>query len=618
MHLRLTMALKFMRSRRKGALTRFISFASTSGIALGVFAALVGLSAMNGFESELSNRVLSIIPSAQLNSGNESFKDAAKIEMLLADDPRIVASAPAIEQRAILVANQTFLPVNLVGIDPRAESKVVALQNFIDQPLTVLEHTPMEPRGTRSFTDSTDLYHSDRVANSDKLKSALRAMERGEATPFTADANGLAYSVDVPYVHVDNADRASLAAVARSNLAQANAALAENSIRQSSSGQDSSSQAKADPLSDTQRQEALEQSAKEQAVTDQASLAASNAALSEVENNNEAPYVHAQAPISEMSEQALANVPLEVRESILHAQSVEKEVREQASHIPHIILGAALARKLNVKVGDTLEIFTLNFVSNQDSSTDQSFDLEYGKLKQVLQAPQKSRAEVVGILKIGGQLDSLIALMHISQLQSMVGLQGPNSIHIRTNDINATQKIVVEATSGKITENAYLTTWLSTHGKLYHDIQMVRQIMFLAMFLVLAVACFNIISNLMMMVGEKRREIAILLTMGMTPREIIATFSLMGMLSGGYGALIGVILGVPVSLLLTPVTSHFKEWFGFDLLNPDVYFINFIPCSLEWLDLITIIAVALCMSLGAALYPAYRAAHVKPAQELNL
>lgn len=564
MHLRLTMALRFMRSRRKGALTRFISFASTSGIALGVFAAIVGLSAMNGFEAELSNRVLSIIPSAQLNSGNESFKDAPAIEQLLAADPRIVASAPAIEQRAILVANQTFLPVNLVGIDPLAESKVVALQNFIEQPLTVLEHTPMESRGTRSFTDITDLYHSDRGANTEKLKSAMRAMESRDNAPYSADANGLAHSVDVPYIHdvMENADSPTLAVT--------NAVNSEES------------------------------------------------SLYALEDENEYPPVSAQAPVREMSEQALANVPLEVRESILHAQSVEKEVRDQASHIPHIILGAALARKLNVKVGDTLEIFTLNFVSNQDSSTDQAFDLEYGKLKQVLQAPQKSRAEVVGILKIGGQLDSLIALMHISQLQSMVGLQGPNSIHIRTNDINATQKIVVEATSGKITENAYLTTWLSTHGKLYHDIQMVRQIMFLAMFLVLAVACFNIISNLMMMVGEKRREIAILLTMGMTPREIIATFSLMGMLSGGYGALIGVILGVPVSLLLTPVTSHFKEWFGFDLLNPDVYFINFIPCSLEWLDLMTIIAVALCMSLGAALYPAYRASHVKPAQELNL
>ena len=161
-------------------------------------------------------------------------------------------------------------------------------------------------------------------------------------------------------------------------------------------------------------------------------------------------------------------------------------------------------------------------------------------------------------------------------------------------------------------------TWMSSQGKLYHDIQMVRQILFVAMFLVLAVACFNIVSNLLMMVGEKRREIAILLTMGMKPYHVVRTFALMGLISGMYGSLLGLVSGVVVSLVVTPITSSFRDWFGFDLLNEDVYFINFIPCRLELSDVLIVLAISLLMSLGAALYPALRASQIKPARELNL
>lgn len=534
MHLRLTMALRFMRSRRKGALTRFISFASTSGIALGVFAAIVGFSAMNGFEYELENRVLSIIPSAQLNSGHEYFKDASAIEKVLAQDSRIVSSAAAIEKKAILVANQTFLPVNLLGIDPIAESRVVALQNFMDEPLSVL--TPKDANQPKS--------------QSPNIQPATKTNDISADMGVNAQAQAQAQ--------------------------------AQAEVETEGNGQ-----GKAD--NKTEGKAGIE----------------SALALRE--------------PQHDITQSGLEHVPNEVRESILYAQSVEKKVLSHDKPLPNIVLGAALARKLGVEEGDTIEVFTLNLSPiAHDKAPDGALNLEYGKLKQVLQAPQKIRARVVGLLRIGGQLDSVIALMHIQQLEEILGLPGPNTIHIRTHDLGNTQRIVVEATSGKITENAYLTTWLSTYGKLYHDIQMIRQIMFLAMFLVLAVACFNIISNLMMMVGEKRREIAILLTMGMTPGKVITTFSLMGLLSGGYGALIGVVLGVPFSLLISPITANFKSWFGFDLLNPDVYFINFIPCRLDWVDLVIIIAAALCMSLCAALYPAYRAAHVKPAQELNL
>ena len=235
-----------------------------------------------------------------------------------------------------------------------------------------------------------------------------------------------------------------------------------------------------------------------------------------------------------------------------------------------------------------------------------------------LKAPNRNKALVIGVIHLGGQLDGSLALMELDELVTISKLEGPNAIHIRTSVLKDTNRIIYDATYGKISENAMLSTWINSQGKLYHDIQMVRQIMFIAMFLVLAVACFNIVSNLMMMTSEKRREIAILLTMGMPRSQIVRTFSLMGIITGFYGTLFGLIPGILLSLSLRPITSSWKEWFGFDLLNEDVYFINFIPSELSFIDVLIVALASLLMSWLAAIYPAMRASRVQPAQELNL
>lgn len=139
-NLGMMLSLRFVRSRRKGALTRFISFASTCGIAVGVFAAIVGFSAMNGFESELENRVLSVIPSARLTASDSHFKDVEGIESVLKQDKRIQSTAPAAEVRAILSANRAFAPLLITGIEPQAEKEVVEIQRFINVDMNCLNH----------------------------------------------------------------------------------------------------------------------------------------------------------------------------------------------------------------------------------------------------------------------------------------------------------------------------------------------------------------------------------------------------------------------------------------------------------------------------------------------
>ncbi len=559
----LKLALRFFRSRRKGALTRFISFASTCGIAIGVFAAIVGFSAMNGFEYELENRVLSIIPSAQLNSSRPYFQDVADIERILNESPHIVATAPAIEQRAILSANRAFAPLVIAGIDPYKEQDVIAIQRFTNTQLISL--CP----NFRGYVFGMDQECADCNITDAAVASDDATALGGPGSPCAVDFSTPAAPED------DAADSATADAAAADTL--------EN---------------------EEEEQLAASAARSEDAAAEQGAPAEQNPAAAQ------------DAPAAQSTE---------AQSRSLAAQSAEPVL--PTSNIPRIIIGSGIAKKLQVDVGDMVDVVTLDNTATVDSinaahtpeqeaSTVQSF--AGTDFNRTLRTPQKHKALVVGIIHIGGQLDTTVALMHYTVLKELASLQGPNVIHIRTDNLQDTNNIVFNATSGKIKESAYLVTWMSTQGKLYHDIQMVRQILFVAMFLVLAVACFNIVSNLLMMVGEKRREIAILLTMGMKPHHVVRTFALMGLISGMYGSLLGLVSGVVVSLVVTPITSSFRDWFGFDLLNEDVYFINFIPCRLELSDVLIVLAISLLMSLGAALYPALRASRIKPARELNL
>lgn len=539
--LKLKLALRFVRSRRKGALTRFISFASTCGIAIGVFAAIVGFSAMNGFEYELEHRVLSIIPSAQLNSSGPYFKDPDDLQQILAQSPGIVATAPAIEQRAIVSAHRAFAPLMISGIKSEQEKGVIAIQRFVSIDLDCLNNERYP-----TLTEQCSLTDSN-------ARTFLIDNNLGNDLD---DANIMGYATETDQAKV---------------------------------------------LARLQAQERAASGGDDELVLDPSTL--EDIAARRAHSAGSAAYSRAANPFNDSE----------------HTMSLS-----EVSALPRIILGSGVAKKLGVSVGSEINVVTLDSREGEDapSAADAAAPgaaaLSAGSFKRSLKTPQRHKAVVIGIIHIGGQLDSVISLMNYEDLRLIANLQGPNSIHIRTNNQPLTNEIVFAATSGKIKENAYLVTWMNSQGKLYHDIQMIRQIMFISMFLVLAVACFNIVSNLMMLVGEKRREIAILLTMGMKPSQVITTFSVMALISGGYGALIGLVLGVITSLSLTPVTLSFKDWFGFELLNEEVYFINFIPCRLELADVVLVLAISLIMSWLAALYPAFKAARIAPAKELNL
>lgn len=277
------------------------------------------------------------------------------------------------------------------------------------------------------------------------------------------------------------------------------------------------------------------------------------------------------------------------------------DILNHAEAEPLVIIGHGIAKKLNIKKGDELNLSAIDAKTNSDG----------------LGSMVVKTFKVAGFFKTGGQIDNNFAFINIKEAVALSALRAPNTIHVKVSNMLEAMEIINTALA-TLPEPCDVTTWIDSQGKLYSDINMIRQIMYLAMILVISVACFNIVSNLVMAVSEKRHEIAILMTMGAKKALIIKSFTLMGVLSAIKGCIYGGVAGSLLSLCIPYVTSHFKDWFGIELLNEDIYFINFVPSSLMISDVLIVVGCAVVMSFIASIYPAIKASKIDPAQELNL
>ncbi|RWT35226.1 FtsX-like permease family protein, partial [Aeromonas caviae] len=265
-----------------------------------------------------------------------------------------------------------------------------------------------------------------------------------------------------------------------------------------------------------------------------------------------------------------------------------------------VILGKIIADKLGVKTGDTV---TLLLPQAGDAAG--------------IKNPKREVLTVVGLLEIGGQLDGLLGFMHLADAQAITGMgSAVEGFSLKVSDVLKAQSITVAAAQ-KFPHYVYISSWMSRQGYLYQDIQMVRTVMYVVMLMVVAVACFNIVSTLVMAVNEKRSEIAILKTMGASPGQIRLTFVIQGMVNGVAGALLGALLGGLLSSKLTQILSAIEGVIGHRFLNPDIYFIDFLPTELHMQDLLIVTGAAILMSLVATLYPAWRASGLVPSRELG-
>ena len=266
-----------------------------------------------------------------------------------------------------------------------------------------------------------------------------------------------------------------------------------------------------------------------------------------------------------------------------------------------LVLGSGIARELDVQEGDWVSLL----ISQQTGSEN-------------LTQPLRERIQVTGILRLDGQLDHSYALMPLAQAQQLMDYQAEqvSGVELKTADPFNIQTLDYSMLQD-YPQMLYLQNWISKFGYMYRDIQLIRTVMYIAMVLVIGVACFNIVSTLIMAVKDKAGDIAIMRTLGANNGFIKRIFIWYGLQAGMKGCLIGIVLGVILALNLTALIQGLEGVIGRKLLSDGIYFVDFLPTELHWQDVLLVLFSALILSLFASLYPANRAAKLQPAQVLS-
>lgn len=400
---------RFSRAKRRNRFISFISVASIAGIAIGVSALILGLSAMNGFERELENRILSVLPHGQLTVAREPVANWQPMATQLRSSPGIVAVAPFVPLEGLLSRGAKLKAVQLQGVVPEQEARVSNLTPYL---------------------------------NGASL-SLLKPGERG------------------------------------------------------------------------------------------------------------------------------------------------------------LILGKTIAEQLSLNVGDSVSLLLPAPGGDGFAS------------------PKRHSFTLQAVLNLGGQLDSVLGYTHLQDAQQLSGIADAiNGFHLRVDEVLAADRLTMQAAMG-LPVGFYVSSWMESQGNIYHDIQLVRTLMIVVLLLVMAVASFNIVSTLVMAVNEKKGDIAILKTMGAGPWHIRGAFVVQGMLNGVMGVFIGGGVGWLAATRLSELVASIERVTGHRFLNPDIYFIDFIPTEFHWADLWLVTGSALTLIFIATLYPAWRAGKLLPRQLLG-
>ena len=266
-----------------------------------------------------------------------------------------------------------------------------------------------------------------------------------------------------------------------------------------------------------------------------------------------------------------------------------------------VVLGQTLANRLGVELGDSVDLFSTAISINPITplATFKGFD-------------------VVGIYRVGAEeLDGNLVMINLSAARSLFRLRTPyNAVHIRTVDVLQAEMVrqeIMNDLPGVLRSES----WVATLGAIYENIKFSREIISFMLWLLIAVAAFNLVVSLIMIVRDKRGDIAILRTLGASPKTIKRIFMWQGCFIGLTGIVFGVMLGVLGSLYVSQFATFIEAIFSIQILNAEVYPIDFLPSELNFLDVFTVASGVLVLSLLATIYPASRAAAIQPADALR-
>lgn len=266
-----------------------------------------------------------------------------------------------------------------------------------------------------------------------------------------------------------------------------------------------------------------------------------------------------------------------------------------------IILGNALARSLGVTVGDKVTVVTPQAISTPAGIL-----------------PRIKRFTVRGIFEVGmHEYDSALALVHIEDAMKLFRTGGGvTGLQLKLSDLYLVGP--VRSRLEQFLPGSYwITDWTQRHANLFRAVKIEKTMMFLMLSLIVAVAAFNIVSTLVMVVTDKQADIAILRTLGTTPRSVMMIFIVQGTVIGLVGVLLGVIGGVSLALNIDVVIPWLEGVLGVQFMPADVYYISEFPSDLQWSDVFHIVVISFALSVFATLYPAWRASRTQPAEALR-
>jgi len=265
-----------------------------------------------------------------------------------------------------------------------------------------------------------------------------------------------------------------------------------------------------------------------------------------------------------------------------------------------VVLGAALARILGVVPGDSVQVTVPRLTVTPLGIF-----------------PRTKRLKVVGLFEVGAQPDSLQAYVSVATGQKLLGRPGAvDGLQVETRSLMEAPQIMA-AVADKLPKNLRALDWSQTQGSLFQAVKMEKIMVSLLLLSVVVVAAFNIVSTLVMSVAEKRRDIAVLRTMGAQASGIMVIFVAHGLALAAVGIGLGAIVGVLLATYIAEITATVEQLLNVKLFDPSVYFISQLPADLQWVDVVMVVAVSLLLSLMAMVYPAWRAAQIAPAEVLR-
>ncbi len=285
----------------------------------------------------------------------------------------------------------------------------------------------------------------------------------------------------------------------------------------------------------------------------------------------------------------------------LHKDMVVGKLSDLKPHQFGIVLGKIQANLLGVNVGNKVTLIVPTLDVSPAGVT-----------------PRFKRFTVVGIFSAGNGFgfDSRYAYINLQDAQALYTLgNGVSGLHVKLDDPYQAPNVSHDL-QGQLM-NAYIDDWTDQYGAFFKAVQLEKTMMFLILLLIIAVATFNLVSTLVMVVTDKQADIAILRTLGATPAIILRIFIVQGCIIGLIGTFLGLVLGIALASHATQIVNSLEHLLHIQLFASSVYYLNYLPSQLEIGDIIRVCAISLLLSLIATLYPAWRASRIQPAEALR-